>query len=96
MRQLYNGSVTLWDNEGTENWWVSVYAAQFLIEAQKAGYEVDKSLIETLLAYINNKLKNKQTINYYYNRTEQKKIAPKEVAYSLYVLAMAARPNISV
>ncbi|MEO5997029.1 MAG: MG2 domain-containing protein, partial [Chitinophagaceae bacterium] len=96
MRQLYNGSVTLWDNEGTENWWVSTYAAQFLLEAQKAGYEVDKSLIETLLAYINNKLKNKQTVNYYYNRTEQKKIAPKEVAYGLYVLAIAARPNKSV
>jgi uncharacterized protein YfaS (alpha-2-macroglobulin family) len=96
MRQLYNGAVMLWDNEGTENWWVSIYAAQFLLEAQKAGYEVDKSLIETLLSYINNKLKNKQTVNYYFNRTEQKKIAPKEVSYGLYVLAMAARPNISV
>lgn len=96
MRQLYNGAIMLWDNEGTENWWVSVYAAQFLVEAQKAGYEVDKSLVETLLAYVNNKLKNKQTINYYYNRTEQKKIAPKEIAYSLYVLAVARRPNISV
>jgi uncharacterized protein YfaS (alpha-2-macroglobulin family) len=96
MRQLYNGAIMLWDNEGTENWWLSVYAAQFLLEAQKAGYDVDKSLIETLLAYINNKLKNKQTINYFYNRTEQKKIAPKEMAYGLYVLAMASRPNISV
>ena len=96
MRQLYNGAIMLWDNEGTENWWVSIYAAQFLLEAQKAGYEVDKSLIETLLSYINNKEKNKQTINYYYNRTQQKKIAPKEMIYGLYVLAMASRPNISV
>ncbi|RYZ31454.1 MAG: alpha-2-macroglobulin family protein, partial [Sphingobacteriales bacterium] len=26
LRQLYNGGVTLWDGEGTENWWTSVYA----------------------------------------------------------------------
>lgn len=96
MRQLYNGAVMLWDNEATENWWLTVYAAQFLLEAQKAGYDVDQSLIETMLAYINNKLRNKQTINYYYNRDQQKKIAPKEVAYSLYVLILAGRPNISV
>lgn len=96
MRQLYNGAILLWDNEGTENWWASIYAAQFLVEARKAGYDVDASLLDPLLGYINNKLKTKQTIPYYYNRTEVKKIAPKEVAYSLYVLAMTSRPNISV
>lgn len=96
MRQLYNGAVLLWDNEGTENWWVSVYAAQFLLEAQKAGYDVDQSLIETLLGYIDNRLKKRQTISYYFNRNQQKKIAPKEVAYGLYVLATAGRPDISV
>lgn len=96
VRQLYNGGVMLWDNEGTENWWVTVYAAHFLLEAQKAGYAVDKSLIETMLGFVNNQLKNKSTIYYYYNRDQRKKIAPKEVAYSLYVLALAGRPNISV
>ena len=96
MRQLYNGAIMLWDNEATENWWVSAYAAHFLLEARKAGYDVDASLLEPLLGYINNKLKNRKTISYYYNRTQVKKIAPKEVTYSLYVLATAARPNISV
>ncbi|MEJ7737462.1 MAG: MG2 domain-containing protein [Chitinophagaceae bacterium] len=96
MRQLYNGAILLWDNEGTENWWVTIYAAHFLLEAQKAGYDVDKALIETILGYINNKLKKRETINYYYNRDQQKKIAPKEVSYGLYVLAVAGRPNIPV
>ncbi len=40
-------------------------------------------------------LRNKQTITYYFNRDQKKKIAPREVAYSLYVLALANRPNIS-
>jgi uncharacterized protein YfaS (alpha-2-macroglobulin family) len=96
LRQLYNGGVTLWDGEGSENWWTSIYAAHFLLEAKKAGFETDKKLIDGLLLYINAKLKNKQTITYYYNQKEKKKIAPKEVAYTLYVLAIAGQPNVSV
>jgi uncharacterized protein YfaS (alpha-2-macroglobulin family) len=94
MRQLYNGAVTLWDGEGSEDWWTTIYAAHFLIEAKKAGFDVDNSLLETMLNYVTNKLKNKQTITYYYNRDQNRKIAPKEVAYSLYVLAVAGRSNI--
>jgi len=94
MRQLYNGAVTLWDGEGKEDWWTTIYAAHFLLEAKKAGFDVDNGLISTMLNYITNKLKNKQTIDYYYNRDQKKKIAPKEVAYGLYVLAIAGRTNV--
>ncbi len=96
LRQLYNGAVTLWDGEGSENWWSTIYAAHFLIEAQKAGFDVDKNLLNGLLNYVNNRLRNKQTIIYYYNRDQNKKIAPKEIAYSLYVLALASRANVPV
>jgi uncharacterized protein YfaS (alpha-2-macroglobulin family) len=94
MRQLYNGAVTLWDGEDKEDWWTTIYSAHFLLEARKAGFDVDNSLIETMLNYINNKLRNKETITYYYNRDQNKKIAPKEVAYGLYVLALANRANV--
>ncbi|MGZ5133626.1 MAG: alpha-2-macroglobulin family protein, partial [Flavitalea sp.] len=96
LRQLYNGAITLWDGEGTEHWWSSIYAAHFLIEAQQAGFEVDRSLLDGILGYVNNRLRRKETIMYYYNQKQQKKIAPKEVAYSLYVLALAGKPNVSV
>jgi hypothetical protein len=96
LRQLYNGGLTLWDGEGTEHWWTSVYAAHFLLEAKKAGFEVDSKLLDGLLSYVNQRLRNSESITYYYNRDQKKKIAPKEVAYSLYVLALAARPNVSV
>lgn len=95
MRQLYNGAVTLWDGEGEADWWTTTYAAHFLLEARKAGYDVDNGLIETMLSYLSNRLKTKETVNYYYNRNQQKKIAPKEVAYSLYVLSLANRPQAS-
>ena len=94
MRQLYNGAVTLWDGEDKENWWATIYAAHFLLEARKAGFDVDNSLIETMLSYISNRLKNKELIVYYYNRNQNKKIAPKEIAYGLYVLALAGRANV--
>lgn len=96
MRQLYNGAVTLWDNEDSENWWATIYAAHFLLEARKAGFDVDKGLLETMLGYINSRLKNRETIAYYYNHNQVKKIAPKEVVYGLYVLALASKPNVSV
>src|SRR5205814_288384 len=55
----------------------------------------DNSLIETMLSYIATRLKNRELITYYYNRNENRKIAPKEIAYGLYVLALAGRSNIS-
>ena len=96
MRQLYNGAVTLWDDEGTENWWATIYAAHFLLEAQKAGFDVDKGLLSTMLGYINNRLRNRELITYYYNRDQNRRIAPQEVVYGLYVLALAGQPNVSV
>lgn len=95
MRQLYTGAVTLWDGEGTEHWWTSVYAAHFLLEARKAGFDVDDKLLQPIFTYLINRLRNRETITYYYNRDQKKKIAPKEVIYSLYVLALAGKPQVS-
>src|SRR5262249_36919246 len=73
----------------------TIYAAHFLLEARKAGYDVDNSLLETMLSYLANRLKTRQTITYYYNRDQIKKIAPKEIVYSLYVLSLAGRSQVS-
>ncbi|HEX2532877.1 MAG TPA: MG2 domain-containing protein [Chitinophagaceae bacterium] len=95
MRQLYNGAVTLWDGEGQEDWWTTAYAAHFLLEARKAGFDVENSLLETMLSYLANRMKHRETITYHYNRDQQKKIAPKEVPYSLFVLSLAGRSSVS-
>ena len=95
LRQLYNGAITLWDGEGEAHWWASVYAAHFLWEAKRAGFDVDDKTLQSLFTYLINRLRNKETISYYYNQDQQKKIAPKEVAYSLFVLAMAGKQQIS-
>ena len=96
VRQVYNGGILLWEGSSAAHWWTSVYAAHFLIEAAKAGYDVEEKLLSGLYGYISSRLKNRETINYRYNRDQQKRIAPREVAYSLYVLALASRPDIPV
>ncbi len=95
LMQLYNGGLTFWPGGGSESWWSSVYAAHFAVEAKKAGYDVDEEFLDKLLKYINTRLKKKETISYYYNRTMQRKTAPKEVPYSLYVLALAGDKQMS-
>ncbi len=92
MRQLYNGAIALWDS-GDEHWWSSVYAAHFLLEAEKAGYEVDEKLMEPLFGYLVAKLRDKKVFKYFYNRADSKMIAAKEIPYSLYVLALADKPQ---
>jgi len=93
LMQLYNGGLTYWSGSGEESWWGTVYATHFLIEAKKLGYDVDESFLNLMLSYLEMKLKEKSTITYYYNSTMKKEIAPKSVAYSLFVLAVANKPN---
>lgn len=95
LMQLYNGGLTYWPGHGTESWWGSVYAAHFALEAQKAGYDVDQSFLDHLFKYLKMKLRKKEFITYYFNSTSKREIAPKEVAYSLYVLALAGERPIS-
>jgi uncharacterized protein YfaS (alpha-2-macroglobulin family) len=95
LMQLYNGAMSYWPGYGQETWWGSVYAAHFLIEAKKAGYEVDESMLDKLMEYLKSQIKSKNTILYWFNGNQNKKIAPKELAYSLYVLALNGDAKIS-
>lgn len=97
-RQIYNGGVELWDGSynSSAHWFSSAFAAHFMIEAQRAGFNVDKKTLSSLLNYLDGQLKSKKRIDYKYNNGQVKKIAPREIAYSLYVLALAKQANRSV
>lgn len=92
--QLYNGALSYWPGGGSESWWGSVFATHFLVEAQKAGYQVNNSTVKKLLEYLKYKLKKKETITYFME-SGRKEIAAKEIAYSLFVLALAGDPQYS-
>ena len=96
--QLYDGSIAYWQGGTYTNWWGSVYAAHFLIEAKKAGYNPSETVLNKLLNYIAKRAKENSTYDYYtyyQNRRTIKKIANKEILYSLYVLALADKADIS-
>ena len=95
LMQLYNGGLTYWANSGSETWWGSVFAAHFLLEAKGAGYDVEVQLVKNLLDYLEHKLKEGNTETYYYNGDKKRTIAPKEAAYSMFVLALAGKAQIS-
>jgi uncharacterized protein YfaS (alpha-2-macroglobulin family) len=93
MMQLSNGGLSFWPNGGEETWWGTIYAAHFLIEAREKGYQVNKRTFDRMLFYLQDRLKTKEKITYYYNGAQKKEIVKKEIAYSLYVLALAGKPD---
>ncbi|GAA4026981.1 alpha-2-macroglobulin family protein [Hymenobacter glaciei] len=95
--QLYNGSLSYWPGGDYDNWWATAYAAHFLQEAQQAGFAVNKSVLDKTLKYLAFRLKKRETEPYQYfdvnNLARQRIIASREIAYSLYVLALAGRQD---
>lgn len=99
--QLFNGGMSYWQGGTTESWWGTAFATHFLIEAQKADYEVNEGTIKNALDYLTNKTaSNELTEDEYYWQESggwgAKKIAKREMIYSLYVLALAESPNRAV
>ncbi len=91
--QLSNGALMYWPGTGGESWWGSIYATHFLLEARKAGYDVNATTVDHLLQYLRFKLQKRETEVLYYNEKLSREIAAKEVAYSLYVLSLAGQPQ---
>ncbi len=96
--QLYNGSISYWQGGDYSNWWGTVYAAHFFVEAKKAGFYVDENVLNKLLNYLAKRTKEKKTYDYITYKGNKKtiiKIAQKEIIYSLYVLALAGKGDVS-
>ncbi|RYE25817.1 MAG: alpha-2-macroglobulin family protein [Sphingobacteriales bacterium] len=89
--QLTNGSLSYWPSGGSESWWGTVFATHFLLEARKAGYDVNGQTLQRLQNYLKQRLSKKETEILYYNENLKKEIAAKEITYSLYVLALAGQ-----
>lgn len=97
--QRYDGSISYWQGASYSSWWASAYAAHFLVEARKAGYDVSNSLLKDLLRYLTTQSKKFKTYEYkYYKDGKLVKVrrVKKEIIYSLYVLALANQPKLSL
>jgi len=97
--QLSDGSLSYWPGGSYSSWWGSAYAAHFLTEAQKAGYDVSESMMNKLYRYLAREAAEKKTYQYSRYRSGSRSVeikAHKEVLYSLYVLALADRADLSL
>ncbi|MCR5887181.1 MG2 domain-containing protein [Hymenobacter sp. J193] len=96
-QQMYNGSLSYWPGGEYDNWWATTYAAHFLLEAQQAGFDVNKNVLDRVLRYLQARVRKRETDTYNIIQTggviQPVTLAKKEIAYSLYVLALAGRPD---
>ncbi len=83
--QLRSGAFSYWPGGGYENSWATNYAGHFMVEAKKAGYEVNDSVYNAWFNYQTEKAVN--WASSYEDSIEDQ-------AYRLYTLALAGKPEI--
>ncbi|MCX6233365.1 MAG: MG2 domain-containing protein [Bacteroidetes bacterium] len=64
--QVDDGGLLLWPGGGEPNWWVTAYGTHFLYEARQAGYAVNDRILNSMFRYLEQKVKEKSTEEYYY------------------------------
>lgn len=85
MHQVAGGGLGLWPGANRPDPWTGAYATHFLVEAEKAGYAVDRQLLERSLDFLARGVKAKAS----YGEVELERLA-----YWLYVLARAGHADL--
>jgi uncharacterized protein YfaS (alpha-2-macroglobulin family) len=88
MQQDY-GAFSYWPQTYYINHWTSVYAAHFLVEARKAGYQVPDSVYNNVISWL--KSYSRQYFDYSNSRYNYSYHMRSQV-YACYVLALAGDP----
>jgi len=94
--QLYNGGFTYWSGRGEANYWGSALATHFLLESDKAGYDVNDETLQLALDFLKMKMKEKTRVKFYYNGDKMRTIIPRSAIYSAYILSLANQPEKSM
>jgi alpha-2-macroglobulin len=96
-RQLYNGGISLWPGYNTEDPWATAYALHFMIEAQKAGYEINNGvkskIVDRLTAYTGTNRTEVRSVWAEDGTRTDRTVANYTNLYALYALALAEQPN---
>ncbi|MGB1206414.1 MAG: alpha-2-macroglobulin family protein [Chitinophagales bacterium] len=96
--QLANGGMPYWSGNSKANNWGTIFAAHFFLEAEKAGFAVNEKAKTKLLNFAKRTANKKSECDYHYyesGKYQTRKIACKDIAYALYVLALAQEPNVA-
>lgn len=90
--QLPEGGFSYWPGGNTANKWGTSYALQFLLEAQKQGYQVPENMIKKCVSY-QYKTAGSGLITSNNNNRSPSMYSTIGQAYKLYTLALAGKPN---
>ncbi|WP_047683068.1 MULTISPECIES: alpha-2-macroglobulin [Xenorhabdus] len=67
--QRHDGSFSLWDRNGEEEFWLTAYAADFLFRANQQGYSIPADALKTANNRLLRYLQDKNIINDRYSRS---------------------------
>lgn len=87
-----DGGLSYWPGYYQSEEWVSVYALQFLTDAQKVGHVIPAGLRENLTKFIKSKATSFSFTNYTSEWVERRQKS--QQAYRLFVLAMINEPDL--
>jgi uncharacterized protein YfaS (alpha-2-macroglobulin family) len=83
--QTYSGGLSNWPGSKNPSPWGSIYAADILLEARRAGHDVPKNLLDPLLRYLGSQVaswaRSEENLGY--------------AAYASYVLSRAGTPPVT-
>ena len=97
--QTPDGSFLYWPGGSSTNPWTTVYAAHFLLESRRAGYNVPEAMLRPALGAAGVIARSRKTFDYYSwqeGKTVVRRIADKSTIYALYLLAAAGMPDRAV
>ncbi|MDR1337075.1 MAG: alpha-2-macroglobulin [Tannerella sp.] len=94
-RQLNNGGFVYWPGQADANEWITSYAGNFLVEAQRKGYEVNPNVLKKWKDYQRKAAQNwspdfQAKSRYSYRQFDLQQ------AYRLYTLSLANAPELGV
>jgi len=93
--QLYDGAISYWPGGDYESWWGSAYAAHFLLEAKKAGFEVNDNILNKIFSYLQQKVKEHNTEDWYYwdehDIARRVTVWSRSTFYSMFVLGLSGK-----
>jgi len=95
--QHFNGGIMTWPGQTETNPWTSTYAAHFLSEAKKAGYEVNQQVLEKLFEHLRKNTGEKRMEDVMYLQSNGdyavRQEPARDIFYALFVLAVNNKPD---
>ena len=92
--QRPDGGLSMWPGSGDDSYsWGSVYAAHFLHEAQRAGYDVAPSVQQRLDDYLTAIASKHELEKLWWGDNSVGTLTRREIPYALYVLALRGKPQ---